>query len=374
VRIPRVRLLSYRAVPFRIDPMWLPAAVLVSWSLAAVVFPAWRPGHGRASYWAMGIGAVVVLFASVLTRELSHVGVAARRGVPMYGVTLFLLGGVAELGTDPPDAAAEWHVSAAGVLTSIGIAVLALAAAPHAAPESVAAVLLRSVAAINLLLAAVNAIPAFPLDGGRVARALLWRRDRDVLRANRDAARVGIAVGVLLVGAGVWRLAVGDRLGGAWLCFLGLVLARAADTGRQQLVIRQALAAEPVRHVMTEGPVTVPAGTTLACLVDEYIYRHHHQLFPVQDNGRLLGAISTREVRRVPRAEWLSRRVGTLAVPLSPINTVTPDTSALEALARMQGSGRSRLLVVEGGRLAGVVTVQDVLGFLRRYGYETRAG
>lgn len=363
--LPRLRLFSFRGIPIRLDASWFAIAVLVAWSLAAQLFPAWRPGLPRATYWVMGLVGALGLFASIVVHELSHALVARRHNIPIDGISLFVFGGVAEMGTEPPSPKAELTMAIAGPLTSIAIGVVALAASALAVAWPGAAVtVLAYLGVVNLLLAAFNLIPAFPLDGGRVLRALLWRRHGNLVRATHTAARVGIAFSVALMALGGFRVLLGDLLGGVWFFLIGLFLRQAADASYQQVVVRGALENEPVKKFMTVGPVSVRPDITLAEFLDSYVYRYHHKLFPVQDNGRLLGLISTEQVRGVPRADWPSRKVGAVTVPLAQAVTVTPDTAALQALGRMRQSGRSRLLVVDDGRLAGVLSVRDLLDFL----------
>ena len=365
MRFPRLRLFSFRGIPIRLDASWFPIAVLIAWSLAAQLFPAWHAGLPRATYWTMGIAGALGLFGSIVAHELSHALVARRNGTPIEGITLFVFGGVAEMGAEPPSAKAELTMAIAGPLVSVVIGGAALAASALGAgwPAPVVAVL-AYLGVVNLVLAAFNLIPAFPLDGGRVLRAVLWRRHRNLVRATATAARFGTGFAALLMVLGGARVVFGDLLGGVWFFLIGMFLRRAADTSYQQVVVRGALADEPVRRFMTVGPITVRPDLTLAEFLDGYVYRYHHKLFPVQDNGRLLGAISTDELRGVPRGEWPNRTVGAVTVPLSDATTVTPDTAALQALGRMRQTGRSRLLVVDDGHLAGVLSVRDLLDFL----------
>lgn len=361
----RLRLFSFRGIPIRLDASWFPIALLIAWSLAAQLFPAWRPGLPRSTYWAMGVIGALGLFASIVAHELSHALVARRHDIPIEGITLFVFGGVAEMGAEPPNARAELRMAIAGPLASIVIGTAALAGSALAGgwPGAVVTVL-AYLGVVNLVLAAFNLLPAFPLDGGRVFRALLWRRHGDLVRATRTAARVGTVFGVALMVLGGVRVLLGDLLGGVWSFLIGLFLRQAADGSYQQVLVRRVLADEPVRKLMTVGPISVRPDVTLADFLNTYVYRYHHKLFPVQDNGRLVGVITTEQLREVPRADWPFRKVSAVTVPLSDAATVTPDTGALQALGHMRQTGRSRLLVVDHGQLAGVLSVRDLLDFL----------
>jgi Zn-dependent protease/CBS domain-containing protein len=360
-----IPLFSLRGIPIRLDASWFVIALLITWSLAVAVFPTLQPGLGRPAYWAMGVMGTLGLFGSIVLHEFCHAVVARRHDIPMNGITLFVFGGVAEMGGEPPTARAELRMAAAGPAASIGIGILALALAELSRgwwPPAVT--VLSYLGTINIVLAAFNLLPAFPLDGGRIFRAAVWRRTSDLRRATHAATRLGIAFSVLFMAIGVVRAVTGDLLGGVWLVLIGMFLRQAADASYQQLLVRRVLEGESVRRFMTVSPVTLRPTLTLADFLKDYVYRYHHKLYPVQDNGRLLGAISTDQLRGVAREEWKYRTVGTLTTPWSADTAVTPDTGALQALARMRQTGHSRLLVVENGRLVGILSVRDLLDFL----------
>jgi Zn-dependent protease len=357
-------LFSFRGIPIRIDASWIVIALLVVWSLATGLFPAWQPGLPRWTYWTMAALGALGLFGSIVAHELCHALVARRSDIPMRGITLFIFGGVAEMGAEPPSPRAELLMAAAGPLASVGIGAIAFVASSVAPTTNPIHTILLYLGTINVLLAAFNLLPAFPLDGGRILRAALWHLRHDLLGATRTASRCGTGFGFLLMGLGGVRLVVGDPIGGIWSFLIGLFLRQAAAASYEQLLVQRALQGEPVRRFMTVGPVTVRPDISLADFLESYVYRYHHKLFPVQDNGRLLGIISSDQLRGVPSAERMFRKVGGATIPLSSLATVTPDTGALQALGRMRETGRSRLLVVQDGKLAGILTVRDLLDFL----------
>lgn len=360
-----VRLFTLRGIPLRLDPSWFVIALLITWSLAVAVFPTVQPHQSRAVYWAMGVLGALGLFGSIVVHEFCHAVVARQHDIPMNGITLFVFGGVAEMGGEPASPRAELAMAAAGPLASIAIGTVALTVASLGVawwPPVVTVI--TYLGTINLVLAAFNLLPAFPLDGGRMFRSVVWRWTGDLRRATQIASRVGAAFSALFMVIGALRFFGGDPLGGVWLVLIGLFLRQAASTSYQQVLVRRALEGEPVRRFMTAGPITVRPDVSLSEFLNAYVYRFHHKLFPVQDNGHLLGAISTDQLRAVPREEWSQRTVGAVAVPLGSMAAVTPETGALQTLSRMRQTGQSRLLVVEDGRLAGVISVRDLLDFL----------
>lgn len=350
----------------RLDASWFILAVLVTWTLAAGLFPNVYEGLSTTTYWVMGVLGALGLFVSIVVHEFFHALVARRNAIPMRGITLFIFGGVAEMDAEPPSARAELLMAGAGPLASvlIGVGALALGALlGDVLPVPVAGVI-GYLGSINLLLAAFNLIPAFPLDGGRILRAGLWHWKRDLRRATRIASRIGSGFGLALILLGVLRvIGAGDFIGGMWWFLIGMFLRGAANASYQQVLLRQALEGEPVRRFMKPDPVAVPATLPVGEFVEDYVYRHHHKLFPVVENGQLTGCVTTQQVKAVPREEWQTRHVRDIATSCVPDNTVTPDMDALEALARMRRTGASRLLVAEGERLIGILTLKDLLEF-----------
>ncbi len=357
------RVITVRGIPVQIDASWIVIAILITWSLGTRAFPALHPGQSASIYWVMAVLGAFGLFASIVAHEIAHTLVARRHGIVMSGITLFIFGGVSQLEGEPPTPRAEYAMAIAGPLASIGIGLGAFAVALLPLPGALVTIL-TYLGVANIALAAFNLLPAFPLDGGRIVRALLWRRHGSMLRATRVAARVGHGFAFVLMGLGAMRLLFADPVGGAWLFVIGFFLRQAADMSYEQLLVQRALAGKPVRQFMTVAPVAVTPDTSLADFLHSFVYRYHHRLFPVQDNGRLLGAISTGELRSVPSSERIFRKVATATIPLAALTTVTPDTGALQALGRMRETGRSRLLVVDHDRLAGIITTRDLLDFI----------
>jgi Zn-dependent protease/predicted transcriptional regulator len=375
----RIELFRLFGFAVRADLSWFLIVALISWSLAASVFPPLYPDLQPATYWVMGVGAALGLFASVVLHELAHALVARRFQLTIRGITLFIFGGVAEMESEPPSPEAEFMVAIAGPLASVMVAAgcLGLGGLGTAAgwPAAITGVLVH-LGWLNLLLVGFNLVPAFPLDGGRVLRSALWKLKSDLRWATRVTTGIGSGFGLVLVFLGVLRMvSAGDLVGGLWMLLIGLFLRNAAQIAYRQLMVRRTLEGEPVRRFMHTDPVVVSRALSVSELVDGYIYRHHHKLFPVVDNGRLLGCVSIRAVKELPREEWPRQSVSAIMESCTPDNTIGPDTDAVEALSRMSRTGQSRLMVVEEGRLLGIVTLKDLLGFLAlKVELEGRAG
>jgi Zn-dependent protease/CBS domain-containing protein len=359
----RIELFRAFGFPINLDPSWFLVIALMTFNLGRQYFPTAHPGLSPPVYWTMGILGALGLFASVLIHELAHALVAQRRGMQMRGITLFFFGGVAEMADEPPDAASELQVAIAGPIASFllsvaGFGLLLLGFWPAAVHG-----VLSYLAAANGMLAVFNLIPAFPLDGGRVLRAALWHWKKSLRWATRITSNIGSFLGLAMMGFGI-LLVVNQQWGGLWFLLLGLFVRNAAQMSYQQLLLRRALEGEPVSRFMQPNPVTVPRGISVEELVQDYIYRYHFKMYPVLDDaGRLLGCVNTRQVKELPRDEWDRQTVGSLTEQCRPENTVAPETDAMQALSAMSRSGASRLMVVEGDRLLGILTLKDLLRF-----------
>jgi Zn-dependent protease/CBS domain-containing protein len=348
----------------RANVSWLFLAVLVTWSLAAGYFPAAYPDLTTATYWWLGIVATIGLFFSLLFHELSHSVVARARGLEIKGITLFLFGGVSEMAMEPNRPNDEFWIAIAGPAASVLLAGvfygLALGLQALSVPEFVAGVPAR-LALLNLVLAGFNMVPGFPLDGGRVLRAILWHFKGDLRWATRWATRLGQGFGFLLAALGVVNVLNGNFIAGMWWFLIGLFMHGAATASYQRLIAQQALKTEAVRDVMTPNPVTVPPDISVSRFIEDYLYRFSYDLFPVVAGERLVGCVSLKDVQSLPRDEWGLATVGRIAESCTENNTIRADADAAEALERMQRTGNGRLLVTDARRLVGVLTLKDLL-------------
>jgi Zn-dependent protease len=354
-------------ITISIDASWLIILALLTLTLSGY-FHSEVPDLHPAGYVALGLVTALAFFTCIVLHELGHALTAQRLGIPIRGITLFLFGGVAELEGEPPSAGKEFAMAIAGPVVSAVLAalfgVLWYAGARSDWPAPVVAVL-GLLAGINLTVLGFNMIPAFPLDGGRVLRSALWAYTGSVRRATYWASLMGQAFSWLLFGWALLLVADGNWLGGLWTGLIGLFLNNAAKMGYQQVLIRQALKGEPVSRFMNPDPVTVPPSIDLRRWIDEYVYRYHHKAFPVVADGRLLGVITTRMLGRFPREEWDRRTVADAMREDVDALTIPPQADALKALERMQRTGFSRLLVTRDNRLAGIISLKDLLRFLQ---------
>ena len=365
----RIKLFELFGFEIRIDLSWVIIAVLVAWSLAVGFFPFRYRNLSVQTYWVMGVVGAIGFFLSVIFHEIFHSLVARRFGIPMKGITLFIFGGVSEMGEEPSSAKAEFLVAVVGPLSSIAVALacygIHLLGIGSGWSLSIDGVILY-LAYINSLLAAFNLLPAFPLDGGRMLRAALWALKKNLRWATRIASKIGSGFALLLMLFGVFQFFFTQNLiGGIWSFLIGVFLNGAARTSYRQVLIRKTLEGEQVRRFMRVDPLTVPPSASVRQLVEDYIYKYHFKMFPVTEGSdKLIGCVTTKQLDEVPREEWDHRTVRDLATRCSPENTIEPQADAIKALSLMARTGSSRLIVIEGNRMVGVITLKDMLKFL----------
>lgn len=348
----------------QLDASWLLLAALVTWSLAKRVFPQFYPDLDVRVYWTMGIVGMVGLIVSIVLHEVSHALVGRRFGLPTSSITLFIFGGVAELTEEPRSARTEFWMALAGPAASgalaFAFAILAGSLEPYDGLLAAKGVF-SYLATINGLLALFNLLPAFPLDGGRILRAALWHWKKDLRWATRTASHGGEMLGLGLIFLGLLNIMSGNFVGGIWWALIGLFVRQAASASYQQLLTRQVFEGAPVSRYMTRNPVSVSRELSLKTFVTDFVYRYHHDLFPVTRDGSLTGFVRSRDAARIPAHEWGEHRVATLAQACTTDNTIPPDLDVVDALTRMQQTGQSRLLVADKGRLVGIITLKDLL-------------
>jgi Zn-dependent protease/predicted transcriptional regulator len=361
---PLFRLFGFQ---IKADLTWTILAILITWTLATGFFPQQMPGLKPYIYWALAVEGALGVFLSIILHECGHALVARRYGIPIKEITLFIFGGVANMEDEPEKPRHEFLMAVAGPLTSGVLAVLFLlldTLVRSVIPEAPVLAVLGYLAWLNGLLAVFNMIPAFPLDGGRVLRALLWMWKKDLRFATRVASGLGSMFGFGLILLGVFLFMNGAVVQGLWFGMIGLFVRSASAMSYRQMVLRRALEGEPVSRFMRTDVVTVQPNVLLRDFVEQTVYQYHHKMYPVMLNGRLVGCVTTRNVKSVPNEQWTEISVGEVAEECTDQNSVPPDTDAMKALGLMNSTGRGRLLVVEGGELLGVVALKDLMNFL----------
>ena len=339
---------------------WLVVFALIVWTLYSGIFPETNPGLSTTTYGVMAVIAAALFFLSLLLHELGHAVVARREGMEIDGITLWLFGGVAQFRGSFPSAGAEFRIAIAGPLVSLALGVVFVALAWQAGLPGEADGVLAWLGYINLALLVFNLLPALPLDGGRVLRSALWGAKRDFVWATRLAAAIGRGFGYLFIVGGLALVFFQGAFSGVWIAFMGWFLLSAAGAEDRYLLARQTLSGLRVRDVMNPQPVTASPDETLGRFMDEIVWMRRHTTYPVVEDGRAVGLLPFRCVAAVPRAEWDSRRVRDCMLGLDDVPVLTPDLDLIDAAAELSETDLGRALVVDGGRLAGLLSVSDV--------------
>ncbi|WP_284261850.1 site-2 protease family protein [Roseicyclus amphidinii] len=359
-----VKLFDLFGFEIKVDASWLLIAALIVWSLASGYLPQVLPGLGPGAYLALAIAAMLGLFGSLILHELAHSLVARRYGLGIGGITLFLFGGVAELLDEPKSAGSEFWIAIAGPVMSFVLAALFGLAAMATGAEGIVGTILAYLASINLVLAVFNLLPAFPLDGGRVLRAWLWHRSGDMLGATRKASGAGTVLALGLMGLGLFSALSGGGIGGVWLVLIGFFVLNASRGTYQRLLMQDGLRGRRVAELMTPDPWTATPEMTLAELADRVMLAHAVSFAPVVDAGNVIGQIDAARMREVAREDWATTRVAETMAPLTDADLIAPRMTAEEALQRLSDGPQRKLIVAEGRRLRGILSLRDLMGHI----------
>ena len=359
-----IRISRILGVQITLHPSWFVIAVLLTYLMAAGQLPATNPGWSDGLYWVVGATISLLFFGSVLAHELSHALVARRFGMRVKDITLFIFGGAASLEGDAQRPRDEALIAAAGPLTSLAIGAALLGVNLVLGQPQLAAIV-GWLGIINITLGFFNLIPGFPMDGGRILRAVLWKLRGDRNAATRNAAVIGRLFGYLLIGVGVYLIFQGSSpFNGVWLALIGWFLSNAAESTVAQLSVEHALHGIKVRDVMESDPPSVSPNETVADLVNERLIRGGHRSYVVSHaDGGLAGIVTLSDVRRMPRENWEAARVTDIMTRYADLATIGPDSELEAALKLLQAREVNQLPVVtdEGRTVVGMLTRAGIL-------------
>jgi Zn-dependent protease len=356
-------------LPIKANISWLFLVALVVVSLAQGYFPGeLEEGQAWYVYWGLAVIGAIALFASLIAHELCHSLVARSTGMPVAGITLFIFGGVSQLEDEPPTAATEFFMAIVGPLSSVflGVCFLVLWAFAKSLDWSRAALaLLGLLFLMNFTLAAFNSLPAFPLDGGRVLRSILWGLTGDLRLATQVAVNIGSVFGFGMILFGTFALFLGAPIPGIWFVVIGFFLRQAAVGSLQMVVMREHLEGDKVERFMTTDVVSVPRGMSIQEFVEDYVFRHRFSYYPVLDeDDRMVGLVSARAPREVGQDRWPYTRIEEVMGEANENMMLSPEADAVEALSALRLHNEHRAVVVEDGRPVGIVSLRDLLRFL----------
>lgn len=345
---------------------WLFIFALVTWSFATGILEQLFPEWSDARRWVVGGIVAIIFFLSILLHELAHSFVAKARGIEVKGITLFIFGGVSNLGREARSAGEEFQIAIVGPLMSLLIgALFAVAWAALRGPAPGVAAVAGYLAFINGIIAAFNMLPGYPLDGGRVFRSIVWWRNRSLLRATKISAKTGEYVAYLLMGLGALQVFTINPIGGMWMILIGWFLRGASAGSYQQMVSEVALDGVTAGDVARKDYVTVTPTMTVAELVDEHLLSGHGRCFPVVAAQELLGLISLTDIRNLERERWVDTSVYRAMTPFEQLQTVASGEDARAVLQTLGEKNVNQVPVVDGRWLVGMVSRADILRLIQ---------
>ncbi len=352
-------------IPIGLHVSWFLVFALVTWSLATGYFPAEYPNLSLASHWLLGAVTSVLFFGSVLVHEIAHSIVALRHGIPVRSISLFIFGGVAQIGDEPKTAGAEFRIAIAGPVSSLLLAALfgALFLVDQPVPYLAAPSLWLM--RINLSLAIFNLIPGFPLDGGRVLRAVVWSFTKSYHRGTQVASFAGQMVAFGFIGVGLLVVLTSNFLNGIWLVFIGWFLQNAAASSYAQSNLQHSLRGVKVEQIMSHECAQVPSDMFIEDLVEERVLGAGQRCFFVAEGGKLMGMLSLRDFNRVPRADWDRVKTEQAMIPLDRLVHVQPDTELMSVLKTMDDTQVNQVPVMVGNQLVGMLSREQILRYVR---------
>jgi Zn-dependent protease/CBS domain-containing protein len=357
-------------VDVHLDTSWFILLFVILGTLAGSHFPAQAPEVTRLGHLAMGVAGALLFVASLLLHELGHAVTARARGMEVEGITLFIFGGMARTRREVERPADEFLIAAMGPAVSLALAAgfyLVAGQGEGLGLGMEVTVTAETLGYLNLLLAVFNLLPGFPLDGGRLLRALLWAGSGSLRRATRVAAGIGRVLGWALIALGIWAvLSAGAFVGGLWMVFIGWFLTQSARASYEQVLLQQLLAPLTARVAMSPDPETVGPDLSVDALVHDFFLRRPYNAFPVIQDEVLVGMVTLNRLQDLPREAWPGKVAAEVMVPLEELVMVDPETPMLQVLERMRETDMGRVLVARNWELEGIITSSDIARWLDR--------
>jgi Zn-dependent protease len=352
-------------IPIGLDYTWFLIFILITALLATSYFPLEYRNWPVFQYWLVGGVTSVLFFTSVLLHELGHSVMALHYKIPVRSITLFIFGGIAQIASEPPFAMAEFWIALAGPLVNFFLAGVLTVLHPVAGVSVVLVGVAKYLAYINLTLGLFNLIPGFPLDGGRIFRAVIWGATHDFRRATNIAITVGRGFALLFILFGLWQMFTGRFANGLWIAFVGWFLENAATSQVQSLTIHDLLAGHTVAQAMGRNYAIIPADITLQKLADDHILGMGRSLFVVEENGRTIGLLTLHDITEISRANWQNKKAREVMVPADRMHSVQGEMEITDALTKMDLDGVNQLPVMSDGQVSGVLSRENIINFLR---------
>ena len=339
-------------IPIGLDYTWFLIFILVTTLLATSYFPLEFRNWPAYQYWLVGGITSILFFASVMLHELGHSVVALHYKIPVRSITLFIFGGIAQIASEPPFAVAEFWIAIAGPMVNFVLAGTLTLLIPIAGGSAALLGMFKYLAYINLTLGLFNLIPGFPLDGGRVFRAIVWGLSHNFRRATAVASAVGRGFALLFILIGLWQMFTGKFANGLWIAFVGWFLENAAVSQVQNLTIQDLLAGHKVDQAMGRNYAIIPADITLQKLADDHVLGMGRIFFVVEENKRTIGLLDLHDITEIPRTEWQRVKAREVMVPSIQMQSVQPDMEIVDALTKMDLNGLNQMPVMADGQVS----------------------
>jgi len=340
---------------------WFIIFALISWSLSINYLPGQYPNQSSSFYYVVGVISAAMLFFSVLLHEVAHSLESKKNNISVKGITLYFLGGVSEIEEEPKTANAELRIAAVGPLTSIILSAIFYLTYSLSTREPLwLTAVLQYSSYINLILAIFNLIPAFPMDGGRILRAIIWDRNKNLLSSTRTATQISKMFGYFFAGIGILDMLFLSGVDGLWLIIIGFYISNSAEQSLNETRVSHALAGVTVEEIMTKEVHTVESDLTLQQLSDYAFTKYKHHGFPVISGGELVGIVTDEDLRKRQPERWDELRVKDIMVPKEKLLTISSKDMAVDAFVKMSKNGIGRLPVVEQGKLIGIISRSDL--------------
>lgn len=362
-----ILLFKIKGIRIEINFSWLFIFVLITYTLANNYFPVNYPAWTIAERWGSAVTITILFLFSILIHELAHSLVSVRLGIMVKRITLFIFGGIAEIEKEPDTPAKEIRIALAGPAASLILCILFLGLSIQLnyinTPQNIIIIFLY-LSSVNFTLAVFNMVPAFPLDGGRVLRAIIWHIKKDIQKATKITTNIGHIFGYLLIFYGVINIFNGDFINGLWLILIGFFVNQSAQSSYQNMIADQLFSNTLVREFMTGTVVTVNEEISVTDLVEQFFLKYKFGVFPVSSSSKVTGIVSIRSVRDVPQSEWNTTQVKEILFPLEPDMLVSAEETVETAMKKIFGNHIGKVLVMENDALIGIVSRADILNYM----------
>ena len=356
-----------KGITIELNSSWFVVVILVSFVFSNFYLPFFYPEWSQAAYWSVGVSIALLLYASILAHELSHSLVAKKYGINVDKITLFIFGGLAHMSKEAKKPEHELRISAAGPLASLGLFLFFRAIyfifSGILPIEAIAATGLF-VSNLNLVIAVFNSVPAMPLDGGRMLKAIIWKYSKSRNRGIQIANITGGVFSNLLIFFGIILIVQGNMLNGVWLCMVGLFLGQSSRFQAQNVKLETLFNGMTVRNLMTTEIISVSPGMTVDQIIRGFFYNYKHPCFPVMEKGEVLGLLTVHSLKNVHRDEINRVRVEKVYLPLDTSFTISPDEDMANVIHMIMTNPLGRFLVIEEGRLVGIISKTDILKYI----------